>query len=65
MSTKTVAWQKIIDETPEAKFDNRLIEKKIDEGFLTHDEADGFVASIPEEKEFEFTSAEELDKQEF
>ncbi len=63
MSTKNVPWQKIIDETPEAKFDLRLIEKKIDENFLTHDDADNFLKSIPSETEFEFTSAEELDKQ--
>ncbi len=63
MSTKNVAWQKIIDETPEAKFDLRLIEKKIDENFLTDDDADNFLKSIPAESEYEFTSAEELDKQ--
>jgi hypothetical protein len=60
---KNVAWFKVIEETPEARFDSRLIEKKIDENFITHADADQFIKTLPEEKEFEFTSAEELDQQ--
>ncbi len=65
MSKQPVSWQEIIDETPDAKFDNRLIEKKVDEHFLTQDQADSYLKSIPDEKEFDFSYAEELDKEQF
>jgi len=65
MSKQPVSWQEIIDETPDAKFDNRLIEKKVDENFLTQEQTDAFIKSIPDEKEFDFSYAEELDKEQF
>jgi len=65
MSKQPVSWQEIIEETPDAKFDSRLIEKKIDENFLTQDQADSYLKSIPDEKEFDFSYAEELDKEQF
>jgi hypothetical protein len=45
----------------DSKFDIRLIEKKIEHGFLTRQERDQHLKNLPEEKEYEFTSAEALD----
>jgi hypothetical protein len=60
---KNVAWFKVIEEAPEARFDSRLIEKKLDEGFVSADESQQFIKSLPEETEYAFSSAEELDAQ--
>lgn len=45
----------------EEKFDVRLIEKKIEHGFLTRQERDQYLKALAAEGEFEFTSADALD----
>lgn len=45
----------------EMKFDSRLIEKKIEHGFLSRSERDQFLKTLPEETEFEFTSMEQIE----
>lgn len=45
----------------EAKFDTRLIEKKLEQKFMTRQERDTYLKAIPEEKEFEFTSMDEVE----
>ena len=62
MSSKVTAeFDAFFKQNDEAKFDNRLADKKIQHGFITRAERDGFVKGLPEEKEYEFTSAEALD----
>jgi len=51
----------LYNEPQESKFDLRLIEKRIEHKFLTRQEKEAFLKSLPEEKEYEFTSAEALD----
>lgn len=46
----------------EAKFDVRLLDKKIDQRFMTRQDRDAFLKNIPEESEFDFTSMEEVTK---
>lgn len=48
-------------ETNDARFDSRLIQKRVEQGFISRQERDSFLKSLPEEKEYEFTSAEALD----
>ncbi len=55
------AFDAFFKEENEAKFDVRLVEKKLEHGFLTRAERESFLKSLPEEKEYEFTSAEALD----
>lgn len=53
-------WEELIKEKDEMRFDYRLVEKKVDEGFLSHDEVKKFRNSIPEETDYDVTSATEL-----
>lgn len=46
----------------EAKFDQRLLDKKVEHKFMTRQERDAFLKSIPEETEYDFTSMEEVMK---
>jgi hypothetical protein len=45
----------------EEKFDVRLIEKKIEHGFLTRQDRDQHLKALPAEEDFEFTSADAID----
>ncbi|MDB5036529.1 MAG: hypothetical protein JWQ35_57 [Bacteriovoracaceae bacterium] len=45
----------------EGKFDVRLTDKKIEHGFLTRQEKEQYLKSLPEEKDFDFTSSEALE----
>ncbi|MBN8555036.1 MAG: hypothetical protein J0L93_06285 [Deltaproteobacteria bacterium] len=48
----------------EMKFDARLLDKKVEHGFLTRQEREAYLKALPEESEFEFTSMEEVEKEE-
>ena len=43
----------------EMKFDTRLLDKRIEGGFLTHQEFDHYLEQLPEEQDYEFQSYEE------
>ena len=60
---KNFPWSELFSESQEAKFDYRLVEKKIDENFLGTADLEGFLKNLPQEPEYEFTSAEALDQQ--
>lgn len=44
----------------EQKFDTRLLDKKIDDGFLSREERERYLSALPEETEVDFTSMEEV-----
>lgn len=44
----------------EAKFDVRLIDKKLEQKFMTRQERDAFLKNIPEETEYDFTPMDEV-----
>ncbi len=46
----------------EMKFDSRLLDKKVIHGFLTREERETYLKQLAEEKDFDFTTAETLDK---
>ncbi len=48
----------------EGKFDVRLLEKKIEHGFLTRQDRDDHLKNLKTETEYDFTSAEALDAEE-
>lgn len=58
---KNFPWSELIQDSKEATFDVRLIEKKIDEGFLTHEDEEKFLKTVAAETDYDFTSAEALD----
>ncbi len=47
----------------ESKFDTRLLDKKVEHGFLTRKEREDFVKNLEAEADFDFTSAETLDSE--
>lgn len=53
-------WKKFFNESDEKKFDYRLAEKKVAEGFLTQEEIENFKKAVQEETEFDFTSHDGL-----
>lgn len=59
--SNSAKWKEFVKESSEEKFDSRLIEKKIQDGFLSLEEVQEFKKSVPEESEFDFSSAEELE----
>lgn len=63
MTDAKLNWRSLTQETPELKMDYRLVEKKIEEGFMTREEFEAWIKELPEETEFDFTSAEELEKE--
>lgn len=64
MANKDLPWKQMTQETPEAQFDVRLIEKKIAEKFITPEEAQAFQKNLPEETDFDFSTPESLEAQE-
>lgn len=62
--TDLKAFDAFFKEETEAKFDVRLVDKKLDHGSMTRQERDSYLKSLPEEKDFDFTSAEALDAEE-
>lgn len=58
MTNKNTPWKDLITETPEAEFDSRLIEKKIDDGFKKSDELKKYVDSLTAETEFDVVDVE-------
>lgn len=48
--------------TQDAKFDSRLTEKRVEMKFMTRQERDTYLKSLPEESDYEFTSMEEVMK---
>jgi hypothetical protein len=64
MSKKTflkTSPREFVADSQEMKFDQRLIEKRKEHGFLTDDELKAHISALPEETDFTFTSAEALD----
>lgn len=53
-------WKDLIKQQPEKRYDYRLVEKKIEEGFLEESEVKDFKTNIPEETEYDFSSHDEL-----
>lgn len=54
----------ILPDNTDMKFDVRLLDKKVQHGFLTHEDVKNHLKTLPEEAEYEFTSAEALDQEE-
>jgi len=48
----------------ESKFDLRLIDKKVDNGFMTRLERETYLKDLKADTEYDFTSAETLDAEE-
>jgi len=63
MSSKKTELDDILSQSPEMKYDNRLIEKKMEHGFLTRQERDSHLKGLPEESDFAFTSMDEIEKE--
>lgn len=63
MADTKLSWRELTQGSPEMRMDYRLIEKKIEEGFLTREEAEAWLKQIPQEAEFDFSLADELDKE--
>ncbi|MGA0162876.1 MAG: hypothetical protein ACO3LE_01310 [Bdellovibrionota bacterium] len=61
MSDSTKSWQDLVAAGDEMKMDYRLMEKKVEEGFLTREEFQNYLKSLQSEAEYDFTSAEALD----
>jgi hypothetical protein len=61
MMVKTSEYKTFSNTPAESKFDVRLLEKKIEHGFLTRQDRDQYLKNLPEESEYEFTSAATLD----
>ncbi len=40
------------------------MEKKVEEGFLTREEFQNYLKNLPNEADYDFTSAEQLDQEE-
>lgn len=49
----------------ESKYDVRLLDKRLEHGFLTRKEREDHIKALESEAEYDFTSAEELDKQQY
>lgn len=47
----------------EMKFDTRLLDKKVEHGFLTRQERDAHLKALPEESDFDFTSMTEIERE--
>lgn len=63
MSDTKKTWKEIVQESPEGIFDYRLTDKKITEGFLTHEAVEKHWESAPEEQDFDFTLADDLEEE--
>lgn len=63
MSNSKISWQDLVAASDEMKMDYRLMEKKVEEGFLTREEFQSYLKSLKSEDEFDFTSAEALDQE--
>lgn len=61
--TDVKAFEAYFAEPLEAKFDVRLLEKKIEHGVLTRQDRDAHIKGLEAVTEYEFTSAEALDAQ--
>lgn len=53
-----------LNHSQEMKFDSRLLDKKVEHGFITRQDREAYLKALPEESEFEFTSMEEVEKEE-
>lgn len=53
-------WRELLKQTPEKRFDYRLLEKKIEEGFITQAEADEFMKKIQTEDDYSFSEFESI-----
>jgi|GEM_PF-5788248 len=53
-------WKELVKESPERKFDYRLLEKKVEEKFMSRDEIKAFLKERPEITEYAFSSYDEL-----
>ncbi|TVQ80916.1 MAG: hypothetical protein EA369_01090 [Bradymonadales bacterium] len=63
-SKQKFPWAEVISESNDEKFDQRLVEKKLSDGFMEKAEAEAFMSRLPEETEYDFTDAEALDAEE-
>lgn len=64
MATKTntvTDFSLLAQSSTEAKFDTRLLDKKLEHGFMTRQERDAYLKALEAEADYEFTSAEALD----
>jgi len=64
MSDKNVVWKDLIVQTPDAEFDTRLVEKKIDDGFMKADAYETHLQKVAEETEFDFSSIDSTEPEE-
>lgn len=62
MTNKTTPWKDLIAQTPEAEFDSRLIEKKIDDGFTKAEDLKKYVENLSPETEFDIVDVEASEK---
>lgn len=54
------SWKELFQESDEMRFDNRLVEKKLEEGFLTEEEYKKFKSATSEETEFDFSAGDKV-----
>ncbi len=45
------------------KYDTRLIEKKVNEGFIPESDVEKYLKALPEETDFDVTSYDDLSKE--
>jgi len=64
MTNPKNSWQSVIKPSDEMQMDYRLMEKKVEEGFLTREEFQNYLKNLPNEADYDFTSAEQLDQEE-
>jgi len=63
MTTKhflKTATKEIIRGPKEMKFDLRLMEKRVEQGFLSQKEADSYIKDLPQETDYDFSSHEKI-----
>jgi hypothetical protein len=61
MTDKNKAWKELITQTPEAQFDLRLTEKRIDDGFSKPADLQNYLKALPEETEFDVVDIEAVE----
>jgi hypothetical protein len=61
MDKDTEKFQSFIRESEVARFDVRLLEKRVQHGFMTRKEREEFLKNLPAEVDYDFTSADALE----